>query len=187
MNRQIFTILLLMSGLALTCNPISRPQQARASVRGRNNNKQALLPSNMIMAEGLKPYLENIWRKSRTFRQQCRQIAQAQWLRISLKFEPKPGHTSYRALSTLTKTTSGVCLVTVRIFLPGDYIEMRGHEFEHLLEQIEAVDLKAEAGKRGSAVYQNEDGFYETARAISAGRKVLAEYRGWVEDYAEEE
>jgi hypothetical protein len=36
-------------------------------------------------------------------------------------------------------------------------------------------------------VYQNEDGFYETARAISAGRKVLAEYRGWVEDYAEEE
>ncbi|HXG68247.1 MAG TPA: hypothetical protein VNO70_24340 [Blastocatellia bacterium] len=104
-----------------------------------------------------------------------------------MKFEPQPGHSRYRALSTITKTSSGVCLVTMRIFLPGDYIEMLGHEFEHLLEQIEAVDLKAEAGKGGRVVYQNEDGFYETARAISAGRKVMAEYRGWAEDYAEEE
>jgi hypothetical protein len=64
---------------------------------------------------------------------------------------------------------------TVKIFMPNDYVELIGHEFEHLLEQIEGLDLAALAEMSRQA-RRHEDGAFETVRALDAGRKVKAEY-----------
>ena len=57
----------------------------------------------------------------------------------------------------------------------GGLIELIGHEFEHLLEQIEGLDLKRLAGVKGSGVRVLEGQVFETDRAQAAGRLVAAE------------
>jgi hypothetical protein len=54
-------------------------------------------------------------------------------------------------------------------------IELIGHEFEHLLEQIEGLDLKRLARVKGSGVRVLEGRVFETDRAQAAGRLVAAE------------
>lgn len=54
-------------------------------------------------------------------------------------------------------------------------IELVGHEFEHVIEQIEGLDLKRLARVKGSGVREAEPRVFETDRAQSAGRVVAAE------------
>jgi len=54
-------------------------------------------------------------------------------------------------------------------------IEFVAHEFEHLLEQVEGLDLRALARVRGSGVREMERELFETDRAIKAGRLVAEE------------
>ena len=50
--------------------------------------------------------------------------------------------------------------------------ELVGHEFEHLIEQIEGLDLKRLARVKGSGVHEGEGRVFETDRAQAAGRVV---------------
>jgi hypothetical protein len=50
---------------------------------------------------------------------------------------------------------------------------MLGHEFEHLIEQMDGVDLTRDA-KTGRA-QRMDDGSFETDRAVAAGRRVSGE------------
>jgi hypothetical protein len=60
---------------------------------------------------------------------------------------------------------------------PGtDYSELIGHEFEHLLEQVEGLDLRRLARVRGSGVWSVERELFESDRAQDAGRIVAAEF-----------
>ncbi len=51
--------------------------------------------------------------------------------------------------------------------------ELLGHEFEHLIEQLDGVDLSAMA--RGGEARRLTDGAFETERAIAAGQQVAGE------------
>jgi hypothetical protein len=136
-----------------------------------------VLPSNLILSEDVKRIFERVWRKSPTLRDQCRRIARAPWARIRLCFVVKTSD-RYYALTTRTRYVDGPVTITVRIFVTGRYVEVLGHELEHVLEQIEGLDLEAQALKECSGVFRDENGFYETKRAVNAGRKVYTEYRG---------
>jgi hypothetical protein len=63
---------------------------------------------------------------------------------------------------------------------PGRWLtELVAHEFEHLLEQIEGLNLRVLSRTRGSGVREIERELFETDRAIRAGRVVEAEASGW--------
>ena len=53
--------------------------------------------------------------------------------------------------------------------------ELLAHEFEHILEQIEGLDLRRLARVKGSGVHEVEYAVFETDRAQAAGRVVAAE------------
>ena len=57
------------------------------------------------------------------------------------------------------------------------FAELLAHEFEHVLEQIEGVDLAALAASSGAA-RQVEAGVFESERARAAGRAVAGELYG---------
>ena len=61
--------------------------------------------------------------------------------------------------------------------ISGDsLIELIAHEFEHILEQLDSVDLAAMAARSGTGVRAvSELGHFETDRAIAAGRRVESE------------
>jgi len=118
-----------------------------------------------------------MWRRSPTFRQQCRRISEAENLRIEVVFVPQLPLTPLRALSTVKKHESGTIVVKMKLRAPGNYVEVIAHEFEHVLEQLEGLNLQAIAAQKESNVYRNEVGAYETARAVEAGLRVPDEYR----------
>jgi hypothetical protein len=63
----------------------------------------------------------------------------------------------------------------VELYLPGDVIEILAHELEHVLEQVDGLELPHLAEVRGSGVLQVGRDNYETDRAFAVGRRVSAE------------
>ena len=72
----------------------------------------------------------------------------------------------------MRRYSSGALIAWVEIPSLGtelEYAELLGHEFEHILEQIDLVDLEAQA-EQGARPGRVEDGAYETERARLARR-----------------
>jgi hypothetical protein len=55
-----------------------------------------------------------------------------------------------------------------------EYAELLGHEFEHIVEQIDRVDVRRQA-REGGGAQQIGDDTYETRRAARAGRRIAEE------------
>ena len=68
-----------------------------------------------------------------------------------------------------------VAYVTVDTF--DNDVEMIAHEFEHIIEQLDGVDLAARAALPHTGVTDlgHVGGMFETVRAQRTGRKVLSE------------
>ena len=82
-----------------------------------------------------------------------------------------------RARTTIRKYSSGLLLAVVMIPPRGEYPELLAHELEHVIEQIEGIDLAALARSGSIRVRQRPDGAFETARAQNAGLTVATELK----------
>jgi hypothetical protein len=56
---------------------------------------------------------------------------------------------------------------------------MLAHELEHVLEQIDGVDLAGEERRGNRRVWRTAGRAFETARAIDAADRVLREASAW--------
>jgi hypothetical protein len=63
----------------------------------------------------------------------------------------------------------------MEIHTPFDPPEIIAHEFEHVIEQIEGLNLRILSFFGGSGVVQTGDGSFETRRAVVAGHSVARE------------
>ena len=60
----------------------------------------------------------------------------------------------------------------------ADPVKLIAHEFEHILEQLDGVDLASMATRVATGVHMVPgSGHFETERAIAAGRQVASEVR----------
>jgi hypothetical protein len=156
------------------CFPLSAASVALASSDDDERNEPARLPPNLVVSKSELPLLEKMWRRSATFRRQCERIGEAQWLKVKLSFYPKAlAPCGCRALTTVYRAKP---LANVRIFQLASAIELIGHEFEHVLEQIEGVNLRVLVAAKDGRAQQNDSGHFETERARQAGRQVRTEY-----------
>lgn len=172
---KTYSYLVLISSLVtVTCSLIASPTMASECERAQN--ERATLPSNLILSESGRRTLEKISKRSLTFRDQCRRIAEAPWMKIEIRFVARRSD-QYDALTTIKKKADGLAVSTIQIVICDRYVEMIGHEFEHILEQIEGLDLQSLASKKEGGVRSIKHGLYETKRAVNAGRRVYAEYQ----------
>jgi len=132
----------------------------------------ARLPAN-IDAGMLEPEILEILSRSETFRQQCLRIAAARVLRVRLGITAQRAG-EYRALTMLARYDAGAIRADVTLVFAENYVELLGHEFEHVLEHIDGVDLHADAAHGRAQLLA--DGAYETRRAKEVGLRVLREY-----------
>jgi len=109
--------------------------------------------------------------RSETFRSQCDRLAQATNLRV--RIEMAIDLDNGRAQTAIHRQTSGAIEADVAVLFGENYRELLAHEFEHILEQVEGVNLRAEAA-RGRA-WMLPGGFFETRRAFTTGMQVLRE------------
>jgi len=129
------------------------------------------LPGN-IYANALQPVVLQLAQQSETFHQQCLRLAGMPRVRIQLFLTKEIGSFA-RARATISHFTTGAIRAEVTFSFSQDFSELVPHEFEHILEQAEGVDLRAEA--RCSRAWRLEDGAYETRRAVSAGLRARQE------------
>jgi hypothetical protein len=135
------------------------------------------LPGTIQVSGDLRPSVDTMLRKSATFRSQCRQIAREPLLYVRVRIDSEITDKPYRARSTICRLVSGAIVAAIEVAPFGDPTEWLAHEFEHLIEQLERVELTdLERQRRG--VWHSTDDMFETDRAIRVGRTVRDEVRG---------
>jgi hypothetical protein len=179
-------------GLAiLTCivGALSRPAgaQSRSSydavheyvATGAETFAQVALPSNLIASGTYREVLESMIHGSATFRRQCLRIAAES--RLSIRLEPSTTSWTHgaRAMTHIARQPFGVMSATIGISPLENQVELIAHELEHIIEQLDDVDLASQAALPDTGVHALEAGgtAFETARAVRVGLTVAQEVR----------
>jgi hypothetical protein len=139
----------------------------------RRQCRRSTLPSNVELLADLDEVLQRIYHRSATFRSQCERIARASNLRVRVHINTRIPRLC-RAL-TIVQRQGYEIVADVHLPPASNHAELVGHEFEHLLEQIEGLDLRRLARVRGAGVREVERGMFETDRAQDAGKIVAME------------
>jgi len=135
------------------------------------------LPCRVLAQAHLRPLLDELWALSVTFRQQCRRLAGAR--AVVLLQGASAAETVWNAESRIGLQADGGVMARVRVRLGRESVELIAHELEHVLEQLDDVDLHALAAVPTSGVRRCDCGkeTFETIRAARAGLAAAAEVR----------
>ena len=138
------------------------------------------LPRSLRVDPHLRPVMVDMCRRAPTFRRQLARIAEEPGLVVTIAVWHTRSTDQTRAITRLDRALGRLRSAGVEIRIDeGDLVvELIAHEFEHILEQIDDVDLNRWAGRSGVQRVGRSDrtGTIETARARYVGRKVAAEY-----------
>jgi hypothetical protein len=127
----------------------------------------------------LKARFVHLWDRSPTFREQCRRIVDAGIVVvIETAAVADLMRWRVRARSIILKNEHGrVQFVRVQIGEDEKWVVHLPHELEHVVEQIEGLDLVREARRTHGHVWSVAGGAYETLRARQVGLQVAREAR----------
>jgi hypothetical protein len=152
---------------------------ARAYVAAELVTSERLsLPPNLLAAQLYRPLLESMLRGSRTFRRQCLRIANTPHLTVTLEPRSHPWPSSFRARTVISKRGTAVS-ATIQLASLHDQVELIAHEIEHVIEQLDGVDLRSKAALARSGVRAGvgDGSAFETTRAVQVGLRVTEEVR----------
>ena len=131
-------------------------------------------PINLRVDPLIQPVVDRMWQASPTFHRQCRRLAAEPDLQVTVSREDEPTRSSFANARTALTFEANVP-VAAHVFLKTTVNgpELIAHELEHILEQLDGVDLRAQSGN--GAVWSSDRASFETRRAIEAGRRVARE------------
>ena len=130
------------------------------------------------VASMLRPVVADMCQHSPTFRRQVVRLGQQQGLVVTVEpglFGPASRAHAHTAIHWVN---GGLRSADVRVE-PGDavrLVELVAHEFEHILEQADGVNLAQWIGRAGVRRVGGGDGPIETERARRVGRRVALEF-----------
>jgi hypothetical protein len=130
---------------------------------------------NLAIASLYVPVVERMLARSWTFRRQCARLAAATNLFVSIRSE-QSRRTRASALTEIQRHRGGRVEAVVWIGPSERLTELIAHEIEHIIEQLDGVNLRVRARLRDSGVRQAADSdAYETTRAVATGQRVARE------------
>ena len=146
------------------------------AMQGAPATRSGALPGNVNAAEARRPLLYTMWQRSPTFRAQCARIERAPTLQVVLTQVRRTQASGGGARTEFTKSHRRLhAALTVSLGLSSNaLIELIAHELEHVIEQLDGVQLTRGAQK---GVFRDAKGTFETARAAHIGRQVVSEVR----------
>lgn len=146
-----------------------------AASGGQAEDARSGPPRNLIAASPvLRHTVDTMWRWSPTFKAQCARLGATALLRVEIRFGGEWHRVNRRAWSRLTRGAGGTMNVDILLELHAgaDRVELIAHELEHVIEQLDEVELVA---SERHGVRETGAGLFETSRAIYIGRKVWRE------------
>ena len=156
----------LFTGLASPSRPAEPLAAAAPAARC-----EALI-ERLRIAPRLKPVVADMCRRAPTFRRQVVRLAEQPELVITLEPGAFPIDGRTRASTEIARVDGGLRRAEVLV-RPGDslaVVELIGHEFEHILEQLDGVDLAAWVGRSGVHRVGSGDGGPNRDRTGAPGR-----------------
>ena len=138
----------------------------------------AEIPPNVRVAPFYRPLMQTMLERSPTFRRQCARIAGASDLIVTI--ERNDAAAPWTRARTRIGTEGGrTRLAAIQLVGREDFFELVGHEFEHIIEQLDGVDLSSRVHVPDSGVSRGvaEADAFETVRAKRIGLMVAAEVR----------
>ena len=137
-----------------------------------------MLPADSDIPAMSHALLDEMWRGSATFRRQWTRVAAAQ-VRIGIAFKKSMATDSIHAQSQITREPELRVRISLRV-VDRAAPEHLAHELEHVLEQLDDVDLaQAVADHVHGASARGTPPVFETRRAIVVGRLVAAEVQAY--------
>jgi hypothetical protein len=173
------SVLLIFTFLSLTSSPaLAQPFAARPCPQ----NPTPVSPgpiSNIRVEDVLQPVVSALLAKSETFRRQWDVISASRFIRVTVVSHiGMPDAGSVRARTEVTHFEYGAIRATIEMPVAIDLTELLPHEFEHVIEQLEGLDLRALARRHEGGVVEVRTGVFETTRARAAGLQVYREVYG---------
>jgi hypothetical protein len=159
--------------VATSASAIAKPESRRCPSR---DDAVVRLPASIQVSDELRPRLIAMLEKSETFRSQCRRIGESPQLYVRVKLDLRLSGRTYRAVTKICRHASGTIVAAIDIAAYGDPTEWIAHEFEHLIEQLDGIDLRG-LERRGQGAWRSGNQMFETERAIQVGRRVFREMR----------
>jgi hypothetical protein len=129
-----------------------------------------MLPPNLDPGV-FRAQLEKMWVRSETFRRQCDRLAAAPHLRVTVGRDLRRVNANHGE-TTIRRKAGVVVQAFIRVWTFDRVVEVLAHEIEHIIEQLDGVELLDHPAARH--VWKNLDGF-ETRRAMEVGLKVAGE------------
>ena len=136
------------------------------------------IPDNLQVDAAYRPLLQWMLERSATFRRQCLRVAGNP--RLTVRLYP-PGTSWTRGARALTRfdRTADALVAEIHLSRLNDEVELIAHEIEHVIEQLDEVDLHSLAELPGTGVHQtlSTGETFETSRAAQVGLRVAREVR----------
>lgn len=127
----------------------------------------------VIVPPSLVPVIVMLLERSATFRRQCGRILAAADLTLVIREVYPLGRFPVR--TTVRRAAGGPLWARIDLVLvPHQLAEWIGHEFEHVIEHVEGIDVRRRA-RRGDDAREVRAGLFETRRAVEAGARVARE------------
>lgn len=156
------TVSLVSNGVGVYDEPQTAPSDVAA-------------PPNLAVPSAYQPAVATMLERSPMFRRQCLRLAAAPHLAVVVRIT-HPNNGGPRA-RTQIRREGGQLSADVEINPYGDFTELLAHELEHIIEQLDGIDLAAKSGVARSGVRLCADGTFETSRAVRVGTLVALEAR----------
>jgi len=136
------------------------------------------LPPNLNVSAPLQQTVESMLRDSPTFRRQCARLTHSPSITVSVEQVIIAAAARSLAVTDFSFDRDGRMFAHVQLGQAPDREEVIAHEFEHIIEQLDGVDLPSLArhATAGVRVTDHVDRF-ETERAVAMGRQVTHEIR----------
>ena len=116
--------------------------------------------------------VDRMWRQSPTFRRQCGRVAASPELTVFIRLDSPHTPSSVRAFTTFSRKNGSIVKAEIVLLSASQTIELIAHELEHVIEQLDGVDL---TGHHAAGAAHAGANTFESERAIEAGRRVARE------------
>ena len=155
-----------------------RSSQNAVSIYVAERSGDATTPDvtpNISLPPAYRPLVAMMLTRSATFRRQCARLAAAPSLSITIRAEAPDG-TQAPALTRMRRGADGRLTAITQVAPSSRSPELIAHEFEHIIEQLDGVDLAIMSRLRSTGVKRvGEVDAFETRRAIVTGLRVARE------------
>ena len=169
-----FAVLFVIAGVAfdgLRAASTAEPDDVPAA-SSSSSICTSTLPGNLD-AGPFEQQALHMLRRSATFRRQCQRVAASKVLIVRFVLTTHRSDMD-RASAVVRKYDTGAIRADVVIRFSTSYVELIAHELEHVIEQVDGVDLRAE--QQAGRASEVDSGAFETERAVAAGLQVQAEW-----------